>query len=203
MTFDWEIIVTSISTIFITLGTIWLKEYIIPKKLTTHLDKDNINSYIKLNQICRKIRYITQADGVYIAQFHNGGIYSNGVKMNKYTVVGEDYIPGIESYKRQYTNIHCNTISYLIHDLICSYKHIIEDVTSFNFNDNIYKDDLRKRNIKSTHSFLIKEPYSKKPLGFISLEFSNPQPYIKEKEDSIWKYENDIASVLNRKKLKV
>lgn len=191
-----------LSSLF-TLLTVWLKDYIIPKKLTTHLDESNVNSYIKLNVLCRKIRELTNADGIYIAQFHNGGVYSNGVKMNKFTVVGEDYTPGIESYKRKYNNVHCNTISYLIHDLICSNRHIIEDTNTFEFNDKIYRDDLEHRGIKSSHSFLIKEPYSKKPLGFISLEFKDVKKYDKSKEDNIWKYESDIASVLNRKKIKL
>lgn len=199
---DFEILLTSFSSVVLTLATIWLKEYVIPKKLHNNLTENSTNSYIKLNQTCREIRTLFHADGVFIAQFHNGGSYSNGVHMNKFTVVGEDYEGGLKSYKRQYNATHCNTVSYLIHDLVCSNKHIIEDINEHVFNDHIYEEDLTERNIRSTHSFLIKEAYSKKPLGFISLEFKNPTKYVKATEDSIWKFENDIAAILNRKKIK-
>lgn len=89
--FDYTAIIVAIITSISTIAGIYLKEWLFPKRKEQKLTIEKSNCYIELDKICASIRDTIHANAVYIAYFHNGSHFINGVEMDKYTVVGEDY----------------------------------------------------------------------------------------------------------------
>lgn len=196
-----EIIITAIITgLFMLINTLINKYDKHKKKQLSKEDKSLY--YIELDKISYTIRKDLNADGVYIAYFHNGGNFINGISMDKYSVVGEDYASHLNSYKAIYKDKLVNNFPYLFHNLITKNRHYIDSVESYMFKDTMYKDELKFRNINSTYTFLIKDPVKKTPLGFVSIEYTDVTKFKKSDESFIWKYQNDIANLLNMDKIK-
>lgn len=193
-----HIIVALISSIT-TLLTIYLTWRLNNKPKKQKITSIKSNCYIELDKICAFVKDNVKAQGVYIAYFHNGGHFINGVDMDKYTVIAEDYESPITSYKRNNKDIMVNNFPYLFHDLIVRNRHYIDDIEEHNFQDRAYKDELKNRNIKSAYSFIIKDPVKDIPIGFISIEYTEAHGFNQENEKYIWKKQNDIANLLNMK----
>ena len=191
-------LIAAASTILVT----HLKEHYYPKKKHEYLSVHKSESYIKLDKLCNVIREKTKADGVYIAGFHNGGTFISGLKMDKYTVLGEDYGVNLRSYKSKYKDILVNTCSYLFHSLLVSNRYGVCDSKEYNKEDQCYVDDLKARDVSSAYTFLIKHPITGSPLGFISLEFHVKDGFQKSEERHIWKHHNEIANLLTTNKKK-
>lgn len=198
--FDINQLLTVLITSATTLLCVYLKEYLFPKKKQQKLTINKSNCYIELDRICAAIRDICKAQSVYIAHFHNGGHFINGVEMDKYTVVGEDYGDDLESHKKYSKDILVTNFPYLFHNLLVRNRHYVDDINEHYFHDKCYKDDLKKRNALSAYTFLIKDPISELPLGFISLEFDIIKGFNEDDEAEIWKKQNKIANLLNMNK---
>lgn len=198
--FDINQFLTVIITSVTTLLCVYLKEYLFPKKKQQQLTINKSNCYIELDRICASIRDLIKAQSVYIAYFHNGGHFINGIEMDKYTVVGEDYGDGLESHKKISKDILVTNFPYLFHNLLVRNRHYIHDVNEHYFHDKCYKDDLKKRNTLSAYSFLIRDPITESPLGFISIEFDKVNGFNEDNETEIWKKQNKIANLLNMNK---
>lgn len=181
------IITTNLFTLFI----IWFREYWIKKQLikTTLTPIDRSELFIRLTQICGQIRNDLKANGVYIAYFHNGDHFKNGMSIDKFTVVAEDYDAKVKvSYISKYQMITINYINYLYHRLLVDGRCYKENISELDMIDNNYKDDLLKRKIYSSYSFLIKDD-NEKPIGFISLEYTSNFEFKREHESYIWKHQ--------------
>lgn len=189
-------LITSISTLL----SVYLKDRLFPKLNNQKLDIKKSACYIELDKICASIRDTIKAQAVYIAYFHNGGHFINGVNMDKYTVVGEDYESGFNSYKKNFKDILVNNFPYLFHNLLVRNRHYINNVSNHKFQDRCYKDDLESRGMKSAYTFLIKDPIKDTPLGFVSIEYSIPNGFDPNNEKYIWKKQNAIANILNMNK---
>ena len=184
-------LITIIITNLFTLFTIWLKEYWIKRKLskTSLTPKDRSELFLKLTQTCGQIRNDLGANGVYIAYFHNGDYYKNGLSIDKFTVVAEDYDTKVKtSYTSKYQMINISYITYLYHRLLTDGRFYMDSILESDTVDSSYKDDLLKRKMSSTYAFLIKDG-NEKPIGFISLEYSKPSEFKKEYESCIWKHQ--------------
>ena len=193
------VVVTIISSLTTLLG-VYLKERYFPKVKKQKLSIDKSTCYIELDKICASIRDIVKANHVYIAYFHNGGHFINGVAMDKYTVVGEDYDIHCKSVKKSFKDILVNNFPYLFHDLLTRNRHWINVVSDKTMQDKSYKEDLETRHMNSAYTFLIKDPLADTPLGFISLEYNNPNGFDEDNEKYIWKKQNTIAKLLNMNK---
>ena len=185
-----NVIMLVIAQIF-TLFTIWLREYYIKKRL--HSDKYSpvckSELFIQLTQICGEIKDDLKANGVYIAYFHNGDYYKNGMSIDKFTVVAEDYDERIgKPYISKYQNINMSYISYLYHRLLTDDRCYKIDIPNLNMIDSVYKQDCLDRNVKSAYSFLIKDD-KELPIGFISIEYTYEFNFVKEMESFIWKHQ--------------
>lgn len=195
-------IIVALITATSTLIGVYLKERFYPKLNKQELTIQKSESYIDLDKICFTIRKLTKANGVYIAYFHNGGSFINGVRMDKYTVVGEDYCENLKSYKGRYKDCLVNNFTYLFHNLLVDNRHFIPNVDADKSQDKFYKDDLVERGIKSSYTFLIKDPIEETPVGFISIEYNETNAFNLDNEKYIWKYQNKIANILNINKYK-
>jgi hypothetical protein len=189
-------IITSLTTL---LG-VYLKERYFPKLKQQKLSTTKSTCYIELDKICASIKDIVKANLVYIAYFHNGGHFINGVAMDKYTVVGEDYDVNCKSVKRTNKDVLVNNFPYLFHDLLVRNRHCVNSVSTQAMEDRSYKEDLENRGMKSAYTFLIKDPVKDIPIGFISLEYFAEHGFNAEDEKYIWKKQNTIAKLLNMNK---
>lgn len=180
-----------IITNLFTLASIWLRDYLKTKQLhkTILSPIDRSELFIRLTQICGQIRNDLKANGVYIAYFHNGDHFKNGMSIDKFTVVAEDYDNKLKgSYICKYQMITINYINYLYHRLLTDGRCYKENISELDMIDNNYKEDLLKRGIYSSYSFLIKDD-NEKPIGFISLEYNNSFEFKREHESYIWKHQ--------------
>jgi len=185
------IVVTSIATVC----TIWFKDYYIKRKVEklkmSPIDKSEF--FIKLTKICGQIKTDLNANGVFIAYFHNGDYFKNGLSIDKFTVVAEDYDAKIKiSYISKYQIITINYINYLYHRLLTDGRCYNENIPELDMIDNTYKEDLIKRKVTSSYSFLIKDD-NEKPIGFISIEYNQLFDFKKEYESAIWKHQLSIS----------
>lgn len=182
------ILIVNISAIV----TVWLREYYIKKKLQETSGLSPIKRsefYLKLTHICGEIKRDLKADGVFIAYFHNGDHYKNGLSIDKFTVVAEDYNTHIGSgYISKYQNKTINYITYLYHRLLTDDRCYKENIPTLKMIDNAYKEDCLQRNVISTYTFIIKNA-DEDPIGFISLEYTYPFEFKKEYESFIWKHQ--------------
>lgn len=194
---DLTAIIVCIITMCSTIMSVYLKERFFPKLEKQVLTVDKSTFYLKLDTICHTIREAVHSDGVYIAYFHNGGHFINGIGMDKYTVVGEDYREDMKSYKNQYKDVMVNSFSYLFHSLLVSNRHYMNDISKNISQDRAYKEDLKNRGINSTYTFLIKDVIKETPIGFISVEYSTINAFSIESEAYIWKHQNAISNLLN------
>lgn len=184
-------IITIIITNLFTIITIYLREYWIKKQFnkTVLSPIDRSELFIRLTQICGQIRNDLKANGVYIAYFHNGDYFKNGMSIDKFTVVAEDYDNKVKmSYISKYQMITINYINYLYHRLLTDGRCYKENIVELDMIDNNYKEDLIKRKIYSSYSFLIKDD-NEKPIGFISLEYTSNFEFKREHESYIWKHQ--------------
>lgn len=184
------IIVAFIPAIFSILA-IYVKHRLDTKK--PRITEDIINNTIHLDKICFIIRKTLNADGVFIAQYHNGGKYLTGLNMLKYTVISEDCNVNINTY-RNISDKLVNNISYLIHRLIVDSKYICENVNSNLAVDRYYKDKLLSRNIQNAYTFAVVNPINHKHLGFISVEYQKDMKFENVRTDIILKYLPDIIN---------
>lgn len=211
------IIVAVISSITV-LSSMWYKDYLQRRhkqKNTISLEDKSVY-YLEMDRVCSRIRLNTKADGAYLAYFHNGGVFSNGISMDKFTVVGEDYNEAVKAttYKKSYNSTMINYMSYAYHRLLtssryyactglpcgskCS-KELGSECTKEQgiVSDLSFRHDLIRRNISSIHMYLIKDPVSEKPIGFLSLEFIKSNDTKLIDESGVWKYQNRLAKLLN------
>lgn len=198
-----EIISIFITAIF-TLITVWFKDYYIKRKFLKSqpvpIDKSEI--YLKLMHICGDIKKDLAANGVFIAYFHNGDYFKNGLSIEKFTVVAEDYDESINiSYISSYANKPIQYITYLYHRLLTDGRCYKPNIDSVKVVDSAYKQDCISRNVKSTYSFLIKDA-NEKPIGFISVEYTTITEFKKENESFIWKHQISTSKNINNFKSK-
>lgn len=197
-----DLIIIICSNVF-TLLSIWMKDYYIKKKLSTNkispIDRSDL--FMRLTHICGQIKNDLSANGVYIAYLHNGDYYKNGLSIDKFTVVAEDYDIQIGiSYISKYQTKIINYITYMYHRLLTDGRCYKINIPNLKMIDNVYKEDCLARNVLSTYSFLIKDE-DEKPIGFISLEYCYDFTFKKEYESCIWKHQLSISkSIRNIKK---
>lgn len=197
---DYMIII--LTGMFSTIGIIasgWATHYFrrrYAKKNTPSME-DKSMCYLEMDKICSSIRTSVGADGSYLAYFHNGGVFSNGIAMDKFTVVGEDYNSRVrcQSYKKSYSAMMINYMPYAYHRLLVDNKHLVDNIEDMV--DLTYKGDLIKRKISSMYMYLIKDPVSDKPIGFFGLEYVDRYVLTSVEEMNIWKQQNRISKLLN------
>ena len=187
-------LIPHISTIIIALGSIWLRDYIIARKLNSKKISPITKSelFIQLTKICGEVKTDLKASGVYIAYFHNGDYYKNGLSIDKFTVVAEDYDETIKQpYICKYQNINVSYISYLYHRLLVNSRCYKVDIPNLTMIDTVYKQDCLNRGVLSTYNFLITDD-RQTPIGFISLEYTYEFTFKQEMEQFIWKHQMNI-----------
>lgn len=186
-------LLSAATVIFVT----WYKDYLSKKGKSKISIEDKSMFYLEMDKTCSVIRKSLNADGAYLAYFHNGGSFANGITMDKFTVVGEDYNEFIrcQSYKKVYYATMINYVSYAYHRLLLDNRYYISNVDDSP--DLSYKNDLIKRKVTSAYMFLIKDPITDKPIGFFVIEYISKYDMTKVDEVEIWKHQNNLSKLLN------
>jgi hypothetical protein len=209
-------ILTSVISSATVLTSIWFKIYLDKRKITNNLvsREDKSLFYLEMDQVCSSIRESVSADGSYLAYFHNGGMFTNGIAMDKFTVVGEDYNQYVKfsSYKKLYAAIMINYIAYAYHRLLTNNKY--QACSTLPCGDNCkapnscdlrqevvadlsFRNDLIKRKISNVYMYLIKDPKTEKPIGFFALEYINSHVMNDTDDSKIWKHQNKLSRLLS------
>lgn len=211
-------IITAIISSITVFLSIWYTQHLQNKnkKINRISMEDKSMFYLEMDKTCSVIRESLNADGSYLAYFHNGGVFSNGISMDKFTVVGEDYNQYIKlsSYKKAYYATMINYISYAYHRLLNNSRyfactglpcgdscHQMKEGTCNNDQDIVadisFRNDLIKRKVSSIFMYLIKDPVTDKPIGFFALEYISKYTMTELDETRIWKHQNKLSRLLN------
>lgn len=185
-----------IGVIISSVGVVALKEWIAKRKCQTHtnLHINKTECWMQLDKITANIRETLDAKGIYIAYFHNGGKFCNGLNMDKFTVIAEDYDITIkESYKRYYANVLTSLIPYTILRLYRDGKYILRMSNVTKYHSTTYVNDLKNRGINTTISILIRDLTTDIPIGFLSVEFAEDFEPTQDHMTTLWKNHNRIS----------
>lgn len=185
-----------IGVIISSVGVVALKEWIAKRKSKAHteLHINKTECWMQLDKITSNIREALDAKGIFIAYFHNGGKFCNGLNMDKFTVIAEDYDISIkDSYKRHYANVLTSLMPYTILRLYRDGKYILRMSKVTKYHSNTYVNDLKNRGVNTTVSVLIRDLTSDMPIGFLSVEFAEDFEPTQECMTTIWKNHNRIS----------
>lgn len=205
---DITTILTAGITASTTLAAIYLKDYFIPKKNKQVINADKTDIYIQLDKLAASCRDKLKAQQVYIAYFHNGGHFINGAKMDKYTIVGEDYDMYARSVKPTGVNRMVSDMSFNVHNLATRNQYYFE-ITTYK-RDQCYVEWLRDRKMNAVWNVAIRNNSNDDLIGFISIEYSfnndvtceEAKEIIKNSDAIVWKYSNKAAKLVTDLKCK-
>lgn len=194
-----EIIIAILNLIGIiasSIGVVYVRDKIKNKKrkIITDTYTHKAECWMILDKITSDIRKQLNAKGVYIAYFHNGGKFCNGINMDKFTVIAEDYdISIVNSYKVTYKNVLTSLMPYTILRLYRDGQHVFRLSNATEYHSSFYKNELKYRGIKTAVSILIKDLNTDIPIGFISVESEDDfQPDL-HFMNTLWKNHNKIS----------
>lgn len=185
-----------VGIIISSLGLVWFKEWIRKRKAKAAIKIPVLKAecWMQLDKITSDIRERVHAKGVYIAYFHNGGKFCNGVNMDKFTVMAEDYdITIVDPYKHRYKNVMTSVMPYTILRLYRDGKYIFRLSEATEFHSKMYISDLKARGIKTTINILIRDLNTDMPIGFLSVEDANDFYPTTDYMTTLWKYHNKIS----------
>lgn len=189
-------ILNLIGVIVSSIGVVFVKEWIAKKrrKVVTNLLTSKAECWMQLDKIASNIREFLNAKGVYIAYFHNGGKFCNGINMDKFTVIAEDYDINItDPYKNRYKNVLTSIMPYTILRLYRDSKYIFRMSALTKYHSNMYVGDLRSRGCNTAISILIRDLKTDMPIGFLSAEFELDFEPDAEMMQTFWKNHNRIS----------
>lgn len=189
-------ILNLIGVIVSSIGVVFVKEWIAKKrrKVVTNLLISKAECWMQLDKIASNIRESLNAKGVYIAYFHNGDKFCNGINMNKFTVIAEDYDISItDSYKNRYKHVLTSIMPYTILRLYRDSKYIFRMSALTKYHSNMYVGDLRSRGCNTAISILIRDLKTDMPIGFLSAEFELDFEPDAEIMQIFWKNHNRIS----------
>lgn len=189
-------ILNLIGVIVSSIGVVFVKEWIAKKrrKVVTNLLTSKAECWMQLDKIASNIRESLNAKGVYIAYFHNGGKFCNGINMDKFTVIADDYDISItDPYKNRYKNVLTSIMPYTILRLYRDSKYIFRMSALTRYHSNMYIGDLRSRGCNTAISILIRDLKTDMPIGFLSAEFELDFEPDAEMMQIFWKNHNRIS----------
>lgn len=189
-------ILNLIGVIVSSIGVVWIKDKLAKRKnkLISDTYSHKAECWMLLDKIASNIREELKMKGVYIAYFHNGGKFCNGINMDKFTVIAEDYDISItKSYKASYKNVLTSLIPYTILRLYRDGKYVFRMSELTKYHSNAYVADLKQRNCKTAISILIKDLKTDIPIGFLSVESEFDFQPTDTIMNILWKNHNRIS----------
>ncbi|MBD5584350.1 MAG: hypothetical protein HDQ88_04660 [Clostridia bacterium] len=189
-----------IGVIVSSIGVVYVKEKLSRKrsKIITKTYAHKAECWLMLDKIASDIREKLNARGVFIAYFHNGDKFCNGIHMDKFTVIADDYDVSIErSYKEAYKNVLTSIMPYAILRLYRSGSYVFRMSEVTKYHSTAYVTDLKSRGCNSAISVLIKDLKTDVPIGFLSVECEKDFKPDHEFMNNLWKHHNCISRNMN------
>jgi hypothetical protein len=115
----------------------------------------------------------TEADRVYVLEFHNGEHYFSGRSQQKLSCTYEVVNDGISTESQKLQNIRISNFHGLIKDIAQEYTFACEDINEYN-QDIAFKSFLEGKGVKSLFARPIKT-LNGKILGVIALDYVKEQ----------------------------
>mgnify|MGYP001166241839 CR=1 FL=1 len=150
-----------------TIATVWFKGKIKERKNKVFNYDPNLHS-----NVMTALEYMqaeTEADRVYILEFHNGEHYFSGRSQQKFSCTYEVVNEGISREVQGLQNIRVSSMHYLIKDLVEGKTFLCKDVDEF-CEDLSFKSFMEMRGIKSMFARPIKT-LNGKIIGVLVMDF--------------------------------
>jgi len=165
-----------------------------------------IKSYINLGKestynkevyaILVRLRLELQSAKVGLMRFHNGGKFSNGHDMKKFTATHETASDTIEPFMDKCIGVLNSRYPVALETLWYHETYFVADVEDCN--DLNFKSDMKRYGFKACYLFLIKQVDGKHE-GFIGINFTHTEVLSTEKREIIKGEIPKILSLINMK----
>lgn len=177
-----------------------IKKFIICRTVqnNNHLDLREIISYEKaIDKKLIRLRLELNAADIYIARFHNGGTYNNGVRIKKFSIPYEKSSSAIKELVRwRNFDKFCSHWPDVMDNLLVMREYCITDMQDCS--DLNFKRDMEFYNFKSCHLFLIEQlDLSHSPEGFLAVNFFETRVLEKDERDLILSEIPNLLSLIN------
>ena len=171
-----------------TVASVWFKNKLKERKEKVFNYDPNMHSNVMT--ALEYMRQETEADRVYILEFHNGEHYFSGRSQQKFSCTYEVVNEGISREVQELQNIRVSSMHYLIKDVVDGKTFVCKDVCDCS-DDLSFKSFMETRGIKSMFARPIKT-LNGKIIGVLVMDFV--------KEHRKW---GDVADEFIKKQAKI
>lgn len=130
--------------------------------------KDSIEIGNKVDKVLDKLLEETNADRVFVFQFHNGSYFYTGNSIDKMTNTHERCSPGISYEQLKYREVGTAPFRFFLEKVVKENVYSCPDISSIShYNTKLMMLD------RGTKSFIIRvmNDAFKRPVGFIGIDF--------------------------------
>ena len=194
---DWEIIVpvlAALIALFSKLLDVIILKIKPQRKELTHVEYNyelNKNLWLLLTEL--------DADRAYICRFHNGGYFSGGIEMKKFSMTNEVFSERVEGsisahYKDKYISEYAALFAKLFinENFLCENQDEIVDPSTKNL--------LKKYPQGSFYLYIIKES-SGKPIAYFGIHFNKGRKLTEEEQERNEFFAKSIAPLVRMQNL--
>jgi hypothetical protein len=159
--------VAAIVSAIVTIGSMWFKNKIKARKDKVFNYDPQLHSNVMT--ALEFMRGETEADRVYILEFHNGEHYFSGRSQQKFSCTYEVVNEGISREVQNLQNIRISSMHYLIKDVVAENTFICKDSDKF-CEDLSFRSFMEARGIKSMFARPVKT-LDGKIIGVLVMDF--------------------------------
>ena len=164
---EYGYIIAAIISASATIGAVWMKGKLKERKDKVFDYDPNLHSNVV--SALEFMRRETEADRVYILEFHNGEHYFSGRSQQKFSCTYEVVNEGISREVQGLQNIRISSMHYLIKDVVDGKTFMCKDIEEF-CEDLSFRSFMEMRGIKSMFARPIKT-LNGKIIGILVMDF--------------------------------
>jgi hypothetical protein len=150
-----------------------------------------------IDKILLQLRFELNATDVFVARFHNGGNFNNGIRMKKFSIpYGKASSTVKELVRWRFYDKFCSHWPDAIDQLLTLGEYCVANLD--NCNDMNFKRDMEFYGFKSCNLFLLEQAdLSHSPEGFLSINFNTSKVLNQEERDRIKEESDHLVSLMN------
>jgi hypothetical protein len=161
--------------------------------------KDDAIYGVQINRLIYQLKHDIHADKVCVARFHNGGAYSNGFDMKKFSVTHETPLGSSEPMMDRCQAILNSRYPDAFLQLVTLGTYIVNDVVDCT--DPNFKHDMAKYGFQTTYLFRIKQ-YDGNDEGFLGINYKQTKVLTPEERQTAEETIPTLLGLLNMTKQK-
>jgi hypothetical protein len=157
-------------------------------------------------EILRELKIEFNVSDVYLARFHNGGNFTNGTRMKKFSVPYEIAMADIKELVRwRFYDKFCSHWADVIDELFVMGEYLKPDISNkILCRDDNFRKDMDVYGFMSVFIFLIcQQDKAHTPEGFLALNYTSRRFLTQEDQDSIKSEIPKLLSLMNLTTFKV